>query len=178
MVNKFIKAIYIIFCLAGIIYLAVPNYDFPKPPPDALQSQEPADTESPMRRSYFTDYTREQILEWYKSQFEVRTVVGIKIPAYLLNYPPEDAASIIRDQTRSTFLQEVVHPFRESIYINGFQAKSENDTILINNKVWLFKITIKYVPSNVWIREGLFLLAVAGTAVLYNLIIKIFKSAK
>jgi hypothetical protein len=69
-----------------------------------------------------------------------------------LNYPPEEAQTIIRDQTRSTFLEELVHPFRESIYINGFEPKTEKDTINIEGRTWRQKIIIRYVPSLTIIR--------------------------
>lgn len=168
MINKILKTLFIVFCIAGASYLALPNYSFPAPPPDALQSQEPADTETPLRRAYFTNYTRAEVLAWYESKFEEKTFLGIRLPAYLLNYPPEEAQTIIRDQTRSIFLQEVVHPMRESLYINGFGAKSEKDTILIDDRVWRLKITVRYVASNVFVREVIFFAAAAMIAVVYN----------
>jgi hypothetical protein len=168
MFNKILKVLFITFCLAGVVYLALPNYAFPAPPPDSLQSQEPADTETPLRRAYFTNYDRAEVLAWYETQFEEKTILGIKLPAYLLNYPPEEAQTIIRDQTRSSFLQEVVHPMRESLYINGFEAKSNKDTILINDKLWHLKITVRYVTSNVIVREALFIGTAIMIAVVYN----------
>ena len=168
MINKIVKTVFIAFFVVGVLYLAIPNYAFPAPPPDSLQSQEPADTETPLRRAYFTNYTRDEVLAWYKGQFEAKTALGIKIPSYLLNYPPEEAQTIIRDQTRSIFLQEVVHPMRESLYINGFGAKSEKDTILINDRVWRLKITVRYVASDVIIREILFIASALMIAVVYN----------
>lgn len=148
--------------LIGLIffgYLVLPNPTFPTPPPDALQSNEPADTETPLRRAYFTNYDRQQVLDWYKSQFEKSSFLGIPLPTYLLNYPPEDAQTIIRDQTRSSYLQEVVHPFRESVFINGFGAASAKDTIFIGGVVWKEKITVRFVPSSMVLRVLIF----AGT---------------
>jgi len=54
------RIIFIVFSVLLILYLILPNPPYPEPPPDALQSNEPADTESPLRRAYFTDFTREQ----------------------------------------------------------------------------------------------------------------------
>jgi hypothetical protein len=43
-------------------YISLPNPEFPKPPADAVQSNEPADVESPSRRAYFTNLTREDVI--------------------------------------------------------------------------------------------------------------------
>jgi hypothetical protein len=168
MLNKILKAVFAVFCIVTLLYLALPNFSFPNPPPDALQSKELADTETPLRRAYFTNYTREQVLDWYKKEFERSNFLGIKLPTYLLNYPPEDAQTIIRDQTRSTFLQEVVHPFRESVYINGFKPVQANDAIFIEGKSWVQKITVRFVPSSIFIRIGIFIATSVLMVILYN----------
>jgi len=146
------RILFVLFSFLFIFYLLLPNPDFPEPPPDALQSNEPADTETDLRRAYFTNYTREEVMNYYKDQFEKPLLLGIFIPSYRLNYPPEEAQTIIRDQTRSTFLEEVVHPFRESIYINGFEPKTEKDAIFIEGEHWLQKITVRFVSSNNLVR--------------------------
>ena len=150
--KNLVKTIYIFFSIVFIIYLSLPGYRFPAPPQDSLQSQEPADTETPLRRAYFTNYTRDEVLNYYKNQLIRSSLYNLHLPTYRLNYPPEEAITIIRDQTRSTFLEEITHPLRESIFVNGFQAKNEKDTILIADKVWLQKITVRFVPSSVYFR--------------------------
>lgn len=149
------RVLYFLFFLFSVIllgYVSLPNFDFPAPPPDSLQSQEPADTESPLRRAYFTNYSREEVMSWYIKQFTNSSFGNIHILTYRLNYPPEDSQTIIRDQTRSTFLEEVVHPFRESVYVNGFEPKEAKDAINIAGLPWRQKIIIRYVPSSVWVR--------------------------
>jgi hypothetical protein len=169
MINRVLRIIFVLFCVAGLSYLSLPNFSFPKPPSDALQSQEPADSENvSIRRAYFTNYTRAEVLDWYRNEFKKSSFLGIPLPTYLLNYPPEDAQTIIRDQTRSTFLQEVVHPFRESVYINGFEPKDAKDTIIIDNRNWRQKITVRFVPSPTWLRIGVFIATAALTVVLYG----------
>ena len=141
-----IKAVLLVPFLAIYYrYFLIPNYPFPGPPPDALQSHEPADVEETFRRAYFTDYTRDQVIAHYKAQ------LGF-LPVLRLNYPPEDAQTIIRDQTRSWYLEELVHPLRGSLYINGFISQKPQDDIVINDKMYVEKITIKYVPSNLFVR--------------------------
>ena len=157
------KILYLGFGLILISYLSLPNFDFPSPPPDSLQSNEPADTEIPLRRAYFTNYTREEVMLNYKRQFEKSSFLAIALPTYRLNYPPEEGQIIIRDQTRSTFLEEIVNPFRESIYINGFEPTAEKDFIYISGKKWDKKIIIKYVQSPFILRVSIISLAVIIT---------------
>lgn len=157
--KKIFKILFLLFCIVFLFYVLLPNPDFPKPPPDSLQSQEPADTETPLRRAYFTNYTRAEVLDYYQEQFSRSPLKDIPIPTYRLNYPPEEAQTIIRDQTRSTFLQEIVHPFRESIYVNGFEPKQAKDAIFIGGRVWRQKIIIRFVPSSVVLRILIFVVS-------------------
>ncbi len=71
---------------------------------------------------------------------------------------------IIRDQTRSTFLEEIVHPFRESVYINGFKSSLRKDAIFIEGKDWYQKITVRFVPSNRFVRVVVVVLALVLVA--------------
>lgn len=140
-----LKAIYFVAALILLIYVTPPSQGFPPPPEGATQSQEPADVESAYRRAYFTDLTREEVISHYKNSF-------IGVITLRLNYPPEDAQTIIRDQTRSYYLEELSHPLRESLYINGFVPQQEKDAILIDGVEYYQKITVKYVPSLSWHR--------------------------
>lgn len=132
-------------------YVIIPEPKFPNPPPGAAQSLEKADTESSLRRAYFTDFTREQLLTYYQGEF-ANSGWGISYPSYKLNYPPEDAQTLIRDQTRSTFLEEIVHPLRESLFVNGFEPKVAKDEVWYKGIHYRQKIIIKYVPSNIVVR--------------------------
>lgn len=161
-----IRVIYILFALASTFYLLLPSPKFPDPPSDALQSDEPADTETPLRRAYFTNLTREEVIKHYRNQFMKSSFAGIPMPALRLNYPPEEAQTKIRDQTRSTFLEEIVHPFRESFYINGFEPKNEKDTIIIKKRPWRQKIIVRYIPSSAIVRVSLMLVAFLASSLL------------
>lgn len=148
--KKGLKIIIVLFFSILFIYTLLPNPKFPNPPPDALQSKEPGDSEDlSVRRAYFTNFTREEVMKHYQNMFK----------GFRLNYPPEEAATIIRDQTRSTFLEEIVHPFRESFYVNGFEPKEAKDAIEIAGLPWRQKITVKYVPSNLILRSSVIILA-------------------
>ncbi|HUC95130.1 MAG TPA: hypothetical protein VMR19_03985 [Candidatus Saccharimonadales bacterium] len=170
MANKILKIVFVLFCIVFLAYLSLPNFVFPAPLPGSLQSQEPADLETPLRRGYFTNYTRAEAISWYENQFNHSSFLGLKLPTFLLNYPPEDAQTLIRDQTSSTFLQELVHPFRENIYINGFKPPSHNDepVFLVGGQHWRQKIIIRSVPSSVWIRLGIFIATAAFVVILFR----------
>jgi hypothetical protein len=162
MIRKFLLAL---VSLVFFAYLMLPDPGFPEPPPGSLQSSEPADTETPLRRAYFTNLTREEVLEWYESQFRIKNP---ETPSFRLNYPPENAQTIIRDQTRSTFLEEVVHPFRESLFVNGFEPKEEKDAIFIEGLPWRQKIIVRHVPSSRPVRALVFSLTLASIYFLYK----------
>jgi len=143
--------VYALLSVAFLAYLAVPTLDFPEPPDEALQSTEPADMETPSRRGYFVNLTRSEVLDHYQSEFVVK-LFGIEIPSYRLNHPPEDAFDLVRDQTRSTYLEEIVYPMRESLFVNGFEPKADKDMILIGEKYYDQKITIRQSSSSVFVR--------------------------
>jgi hypothetical protein len=157
------KIFFILFFSLLLIYVLIPAPEFPNPPSDSIQSNEPADSETPLRRAYFTNLTREEVMKHYKDQFSKPTLFGIPLPTYSFNYPPEESQTIIRDQTRSTFLEEIVHPFRESIYVNGFEPKTQKDAIFIEGRSWRQKLIIKYVGSMALVRAIIVFLTAAFT---------------
>lgn len=128
--------------VAAASYLLIPSPQFPKAPPGSLRSNEPGDMESVYRRAYFTNLSRSEVLAHYGREFSG------SLPQFLLNYPPEESFALIRDQTKSSWLQEYVHLGRESLYINGFYPTKPTEQININGVHYLNKITIRYVPSD------------------------------
>ncbi len=150
---KTLNIIFVVTLLIiGIGYVLIPGPDYPAPPADAVQSQEKADSESSLRRAYFSNYTREEVIKHYQEEFNISPWRNIPFPTLRLNYPPEDSQTLIRDQTRSTFLEELAHPYRESLYINGFEPKEKKDDIWYKGVHYRQKIIIKMVPNNVFFR--------------------------
>lgn len=157
--KKVFKMLLVLFFGLMFFYTLIPSPKFPNPPPDSLQSTERGDSEDlTVRRAYFTNLTREEVMKHYQKEFK----------GYRLNYPPEEAFAIIRDQTRSTFLEEIVHPFRESIFINGFEPKNAKDAIEIEGLPWRQKITVKYFPSNIFLRSFVVILTGVISLLLFN----------
>lgn len=147
-----IYTVYFILSLFFIIYLILPGPKFPEPLPDALKSTEGADIETPLRRGYFTNATRDEVMEHYFARFQTKYLGNIFIPTYRLNYPPEESGTLIRDQTHSTFLEEIVHPLRESLYISGYEPKNTGEVLTVGGLPWRQKVIVKYVPSSLIIR--------------------------
>ncbi len=134
---------FIIFGIALLVYLAWPAPNFPTTLWDFQASNEPADKETPLRRGYFTNLTREQLMSHYSKQFGW----GLR-----LNYPPEEAQTLIRDQTKATFLEEIVHPMRESLFVAGNEVQPGGGLYNINGMNFKQKVFIKYADSNVYVR--------------------------
>lgn len=158
--KKLIVAAFLFLNALGVYYVWPETSAFPPPPSDAVQSFEPADVESPLRRSYFTNFNREEVINHYKSSF-VGTVT------MELNYPPEDAQIYIRDQARSWYLEELVHPLRESVFINGFIPQKAQDEIWHEGEHYYQKITIRLVPSSRPVRVGV----TVGSVTMFGLLV-------
>jgi hypothetical protein len=137
------KIVFALFGVALLVYLAWPAPLFPKTLWDYISSTEPADKETPLRRGYYTNLTREQLMSHYTKEFGW---------GERLNYPPEEAQTLIRDQTRATFLEEIVHPMRESIFIAGNELGPDSGTFKAGGKEFKQKVIVKYVGSNIFIR--------------------------
>lgn len=156
-------ALSFVFFFSLVVYVLLPNPSFPLAPSDAVQSNEPGDSEDLGHlRAYFTNFTREEVMNFYKSQMNTSSFFSLSLPTYRLNYPPEEAGTIIHDQARSTFLEEVVHPLRESVFVNGFEPKVAKDEIWYKGTHYRQKITIRFVPSNVIVRVLIVILSVGG----------------
>lgn len=156
---KILKKIYFLAFILLAFYLALPSPDFPKPPDSVYVSFEPADIETPLRRGYYANLSRQEALSYYQKQVSNLWVFGmpIPVPTYRLNHPPEEADRLIRHMTQSTYLEEIVHPFRESFYVNGFEPKEPQYQIVQEGVHYRQKIIVRYAPSSLWERWGVIL---------------------
>lgn len=154
----FLHLVFVGVSLIFLVYLVLPTPPFPDGLPfNSPQSDERGDTEDfKNRRAYFTDYLRGQVMAFHTENFKSTVWNGniIPLPTYSLNYPPEDAKIYIKDLTRSWYLEEIVHPARESFFVNGFVPQEEKDTIIINGRHFEEKITVRYYRSDVLARVG------------------------
>lgn len=161
--KAFFVILFVLISVVGV-YLLWPSPQFPNPPAGVYVSSEPADTESIYRRAYYSNLSREEIINYYKGQF-----LPIKyFPQVRINHPPEEAYSMIRDQTRSSWLEQLVHPWRESLYVNGFYPTKPTEQIYINGTHYVNKITVHYFPSSPAARITVLMLALLSGYFLYN----------
>ncbi len=175
--KKIFKISYIIASLFFILYLSLPNGGFPEKIGSSLQSDEPADVEISSRRGYYLNEDRNDVIGYYREKFNNIKIFDKNLTFFSvrLNYPPEESQTIIRDQTRSTYLEEIVHPFRESLYINGFEPRKDNEKIVVYGKPFEQKIIVKMVSSNIWVRLMIGVLSVIFAFIIINLWVGIFR---
>lgn len=164
--GKIYSISFAIFGVLLLLYLALPSPQFPVTLWDYLESTEPADHENPLRRGYYTNITREQLMSHYTLEFGW----GLR-----LNYPPEYADFLVRDQTKSSFLEEVVHPLRESIYINGYTPRPDQEILTIKGVKYDSKVIVKYVRSNTILR---LFIGICGLGLFWLLSIEWVRSIK
>ncbi|MCX6704633.1 MAG: hypothetical protein NTZ07_04305, partial [Candidatus Woesebacteria bacterium] len=67
--KKLAKIIFALFGAALLVYLVWPAPLFPNKLWDFVSSSEPADKETPLRRGYYTNLTREQLMSHYMKEF-------------------------------------------------------------------------------------------------------------
>lgn len=162
-------------CVSLILlgYLVLPTLQFPQKPTDSVQSTEEWDTETSLRRGYMTNLTRPQVTDLYYEQ--ISHIGTISLPTIRLNYPPEDAQTLIRDQTRSSYLEEFVHPFRESLFVNGYIPDKDIYEIYYRGVKFDQKVVIKYAPTDLRLRVALFL---TSAILLYFVLLELAKTMK
>lgn len=143
-----------------LIYLLIPSPEIP-PLPNSLKSTEEGDTvQVPGVAAYYSDTRREEAVTFYQKSFAL-PFFDLPFLNYRLNHPPEYAREVVRDQISTSYFEEIVHPFRESLYINGFEPyillKDKPDLLkgnvmIIDEKEYFSKVTIRYLPSPLWER--------------------------
>lgn len=141
-----------------LFYLLLPSPPFPDPLPNSPQSTEKGDSKDLVhQKAYFTDFKRDEVLAHYQSELSTLQLFGFKIPVptYRLNYPPEEGKQIIHEQIMTSYLEEIVHPFRESFYVNGFVPPTPKDTIIVEGRQFYEKVNVKYVNSFAAVRVSL-----------------------
>jgi len=140
----------IIFNIASVLYL---SYPLPKIEDlhNSIKSMEPGDTTQLTNVSgYYTNMTRTEVINSYKARYTSPFLINI-------NHPPEKSKQIFRDTMQSYYLEEFVIPFKQSLYINGFEWENDvftkpekriSNKLLYEGKEYKAKITIRtFTPS-------------------------------
>lgn len=117
-----IKLLFLFIYLVGLYYFLQPE---PKTPllQEAGISDEPGDTwQHPNQKGFYTNLTRAQVLEEIQNKFTL-SIFGYPLPSYRLNFRPEEAGSLVRDQIKSNYLEEIIYPLHSSLFVNGWEPK-------------------------------------------------------
>lgn len=171
--GKRTNKVLIVTFIVGLLYLIAPGAssigDFP-PLKGSIKSQLEGDTiQNPNIAAYFSNFRRDYITNFYRDFFSRTLIPFYSLPVISINRPPEEAFNYVRDQQESTFLEEYVFPLRESIYVNGYEPKIENDMfnkkdrsfvgdhLYYDAKYFNSKATIRYYPSNVFARVFIYI---------------------
>lgn len=164
------KFLFLGFGLLFGFYLLIPEPKLPPPDlPNSLKSDLPGDTIQITDVSgYFTDQERSEVISFYQDYFSRSPFLGLWLPTVKLNHPPEYAKQVIRDTTQSYYLEELIHPLKGSLFINGFEweedvftkpEKRAANKIITGDKVWRTKVTLRWFASKTIIRLLLFWLS-------------------
>ena len=154
MFKKIFPFISVLFNALFLTYLLIPTPVL-KDLPNSVKSDEVGDTVQMKNvTAFYTNLTRTEVINFYRSAYTSPVLIR-------LNYPPEYAKTIFRDTMQSYYLEEFSIPFKESLYINGYEW--ENDVFTkpekrVTNKMiykgveYKSKITLKTIPTSIPIR--------------------------
>jgi len=169
--------------LLGLVYLTLPSPVYPDLT-QAGRSNEPGDTyQHPDQKGYYTNLTRAEVLAQLQAKFTVK-FLGLTLPSYRLNYRPEEAFTLVRDQLDSYYLEEIVYPFRESLFVNGWEPTHSPrfvgmkiPNISLNGIPYLSKVTLKPTNSNVFFRVVIWTLIFPASYLIFLSLKKSLKNA-
>ena len=165
--NKILKFLFFAFGVIFSLYLILPGPSLPPPDlPDSLKSDEPGDTIQLTNVSaYYTEKDRKSVIRFYQDYFSRSSFLNFPLLTINLNHPPELAKTIIKDTMQTYYLEELIHPFRESLFINGFEwendvftpvGKRAKNKMIYRGIVWPAKITLKWSTSGTIARVAIF----------------------
>jgi len=148
MFKKILIVLFCIFNFSAVSYLIIPTPTLPNLV-NSVKSNEVGDTTQITNVSaYYTNMTRSEVIDFYKAYYSG----PIRI---ILNHPPEKSKEIIKDTIQSYYFEEFVLPFKESLYINGFEWENDvftkaekrvKNKLLFEGKEYKAKITIRTFP--------------------------------
>jgi hypothetical protein len=182
-----LKITYFILSLLLFVYMLVPGptriSDFPALP-KAIKSTLEGDTiQVPDVAAYFSDNYRETVIPLYQSAYADQT--SLPFGPLKLNYPPEFAFTAIKDQTQSTYLEELTYPLRNSLFVNGHEPVTKDGLpryvgagkFEVDGEFLSTKVTLRYYSSPLWVRTTVWLGINASILILLVLTKRIFKYA-
>ncbi len=127
--------------------------------PNSEKSTLEGDTiQIPNVSGYFSNNYRESVVPFYSENYQSK--MHFPLPPLKLNHPPEFSWTAIKRHTDTTYLEELVYPLRDSLYVNGFEPFYSDGSskfwgatkFEIGKNAWFTKVTLRYYPSNFFVR--------------------------
>ncbi len=156
------KFFFIIFSSLLLVYMLWPGpskiSDFKPLPLSDKSNLEGDTTQIPNVSAYFSNNFRESVVPFYFSNYQ--NLSHLPFPPLQINHPPEYSWIAIKKHTDSTYLEELVYPLRDSIYVNGFEPFYSSGSpkfwgatvFVVKDKSWFTKTTLRFYPSNLVIK--------------------------
>lgn len=154
--------IYTSLSLLLLLYMLWPgptNISQFKSLPNSAKSTLEGDTiQIPNIAAYFSNQFRPFVIPFYLKNYQQNS--HLPFPPLRLNHPPEYSWSVIKKPTDTTYLEELIYPLRDSIFINGFETFRPDGTPIFwsvpkleqNGKEWFTKVTLRFYPSNILVK--------------------------
>lgn len=156
------KRLFIIFSVLLLVYMIWPGpskiSQF-SALPDSDKSKLEGDTiQIPNVAGYFSNNYRKFVVPFYLLNYWQKTL--LPFPPIRLNHPPEFSWVTIKKHTDSTYLEELIYPLRNSLYVNGFEPFYPDKTpkfwgstyFDVDGHTWYTKTTLRFYPSNSVVR--------------------------
>ncbi|OGE19717.1 hypothetical protein A3J19_05500 [Candidatus Daviesbacteria bacterium RIFCSPLOWO2_02_FULL_41_8] len=160
-----IKKVFILFSLLLLIYMLWPGpgkiADF-APLPSSVKSTLAGDNIEQVSNvaAYFSDNYRGFVVPYYSKIYQ--SLSHLPFPPMRLNHPPEYSWNVIKKHTDSTYMEELVYPLRDSLYVNGFEPFYEDGSLKFwgstkftegsSPDLWYTKATIRYYPAGTTVK--------------------------
>ncbi len=160
MIKNISLSVIIVLNILAIVYLLSPTPRLPDLS-SSVKSELPGDTiQLEGVSGYFTNMPRNEVMDFYRSVYNSPLLIR-------LNHPPEKAKTIFRDTMQSYYLEELVIPFKESLYINGYEWENDVFTkpdkrkqfmLLYEGEVYKSKVNTKLFTTSIPKRLATFFL--------------------
>jgi len=167
--NKIIIFLVLLFNVFAIIYLVSPTPTL-KALPNSVRSNLPGDTTQLQNvTGYYTNLSRTEVMNFYQSIYTSPFLIR-------LNHPPEKAKEIFRDTMQSYYIEEFIIPFKESLFVNGYEWEKDvftkpekriQNKLIYNNITYPSKINTKIIPTSIPKRLATLFLIEAGIGAIF-----------
>ncbi len=150
-IKKFIPLFFLNLLI--VFYLAYPLPQIPNLD-NSIKSTEPGDTTQLQNvTAFYNNLERQAVINFYVDNYQKKHPLALKI-----NHPPEKAKVIIKDTIQTYYLEEIIIPFKQSLFINGYNWQKDvftapgtrvKNKMLVDGQEYTTKVTLKiYTPSS------------------------------